>query len=256
MSNELVKSTDYAEEIKLLPPEIRNDFGIGSVDNITGGYAKGELIVSTGYTGHGKTTFFQSISYNMAKKGIKMIWISYELTSRQFFSKYPNEVPEFYMVRENKPYDLAWIEEKIIEGKEKYGIEAIFIDHLHYVVNMDQEKGSQYTLLVGDTMRRLKQMAVYHDITVFLIAHTKQPNDSESPGLGSIRDSSFIAQESDAVYSVQRKRKRGSDDYEELTTFFVLKQRSRGEHMGKTTKLAFHKGMLFDEIDYESERAL
>ena len=55
---------------------------------------------------------------------------------------------------------------------------------------------------------------------------------------------------------VQRKRKRGSEEYEAQTTFYVLKQRSKGAMMGKMAKLEFNNGMLYDEIDYDSEKAL
>jgi len=214
------------------------------------------LITVSGFTGFGKTTLAQTISYNLGQQKIRAMWFSFELTARQFFSKYTeDDLPLFYLPTNNKPYDLEWIEKKIIEAKTKYDIKIAFIDHLHYLVpmvtnsNIKQNKGD----IVGDTMRTLKLLAVKYDIAIFLMAHTKQPKDNNSPVIGDLRDSSFVGQESDIILIMHRPSKRGKrDEYEDYGTCTIAKQRDGG-HYGKI-KLEVHNKMFYDPITAEDEQ--
>jgi replicative DNA helicase len=252
----IVTSHEFYEEVKKLPVEKRYNFGIGSVDKITEGFTQGDLIVVSGFTGHGKTSICQTISYNLSQDDIPTLWFSFELSARQFFNKYKDKtVPLFYMPKRNKPYDLEWLDKKIAESKEKFGAKVVFIDHLHYIVPMlgGELKKSD---LIGDTMRRLKQMAVKYEVVIFLMAHTKQPKDQLAPTLGDLRDSSFVGQESDAVYIIHRPTKRGKrDEFEDFNYFTVVKQRHTGV-IGQRIKLEMHNKMFYDQINHEDEKEI
>ena len=256
MDDKIITSQEFYKEVKALPPEERYSFGINSIDNLTEGFTHGDLIVISGFTGHGKTTICQSISYNLSQKNIPALWFSYELSARQFFNKYKDKtIPLFYMPRKNKPYDLEWLDKKINECVKEHKVKVIFIDHLHYIVPMlgGQHKKSD---MIGDTMRELKQMAVKYNIVIFLMAHTKQPKDQLAPTLGDLRDSSFVGQESDAVYIIHRPAKRGKrDEFEDYNIFTILKQRHTGV-IGKSIRLEMHNKMFFDKINLEDEKAL
>jgi len=254
--DKIVTSHEFYDEVKALPPEKRYSFGIKSIDNMTEGFAHGDLIVISGYTGYGKTSICQTISYNLGQKEVPTLWFSYELSARQFFNKYKDKtVPLFYMPKKNKPYDLIWLEQKIVESTKAHNVKVVFIDHLHYIVPMlsgEMKKGD----LIGDTMRQLKQMAVKYEIVIVLMAHTKQPKDQLAPTLGDLRDSSFVGQESDAVYVMHRPTKRGKrDEFEEYNFFIVLKQRHTGI-IGKKIWLEMHNKMFYDQISQDDERAL
>jgi len=254
--DKIVTSHEFYDEIKALPAEKRYSFGIASIDKLTEGFTHGDLIVVSGFTGHGKTSICQTISYNLGQKEISTLWFSFELSARQFFNKYKDKtVPLFYLPKKNKPYDLNWLDQKISECQKNFGVKVVFIDHLHYIVPMlgGELKKSD---LIGDTMRRLKQMAVKYEMAIFLMAHTKQPKDQLAPTLGDLRDSSFVGQESDAVYIIHRPTKRGKrDEFEEFNYFTIVKQRHTGV-IGQRRKLEMHDKMFYDQIDYESERAL
>jgi replicative DNA helicase len=99
---------------------------------------------------------------------------------------------------------LQWVEERIIEAKLKFGINAVFIDHLHYVVDFLKIKGNA-SLCIGDAVRRLKLLAVKHGVVIFLMAHTQKLRFDSKPDIGDIRDSSFVAQEADIVFMIWRK---------------------------------------------------
>ena len=256
MDDKIITSHDFYNEIKAMPPEKRYSFGIKKIDFLTEGFTHGDLIVVSGYTGHGKTSICQTISYNLSQQDVPSLWFSYELSARQFFNKYKdNAVPLFYLPRKNKPYDLEWLEKKICEANEQKQVKVVFVDHLHYIVPMltgDLKKSDA----IGDTMRRLKQMAVKYQIVIFLMAHTKQPKDKLMPTLGDLRDSSFVGQESDAVYIIHRPAKRGKrDEFEEYNMFTVIKQRHTGV-IGKSVKLEMHNKMFYEEINLDDERTL
>lgn len=256
MDDRIITSGEFYKEVEALPPEKRYSFGISKIDYLTEGFTHGDLVVVSGFTGHGKTSICQTISYNLGQKDVLAMWFSFELSARQFFNKYKGKtVPLFFMPKKNKPYDLEWIDEKIAEGVTDHKVKVVFIDHLHYVVPMlgGQHKKSD---MIGDTMRQLKQMAVKYNIVIFLMAHTKQPKDQLTPTLGDLRDSSFVGQESDAVYIIHRPAKRGKrDEFEDYNIFTIVKQRHTGV-IGKAIRLEMHNKMFYDEIDSENERAL
>lgn len=254
--DEIVSSHDFYKKVAAMPPEMRYLFGISSIDVMTEGFGHGDLIVITGFTGYGKTTFCQTIAYNLGQHDIPTLWFSFELSARQFFNKYKDKtIPLFYMPNKNKPYDMLWLKKKIIEAKEKFNIKVVFIDHLHYITPMLSGEQRKHEV-IGDIMRELKVFTAENDIVVFIMAHTKQPKDALSPSLADIRDSSFVAQEADAVYAIHRPAKRGRhDEFEDFNTFTIIKQRHNGS-IGKPTKLEIHNQMFYDPISLQHERAL
>lgn len=255
MENKIITSHEFYDKVSKLPPEKRYSFGIQSIDNNTDGFTHGDLIVISGFTGHGKTSICQTISYNLGQEDIPVLWFSFELSARQFFNKYKDKtVPLFYMPEKNKPYDLPWLEKMIDEAVRDHKVKAVFIDHLHYITTMD--KDARKSDVIGETMRALKQIAVKYEVVMFLMAHTKQPKDMLQPTLGDLRDSSFVAQEADAVYIIHRPAKRGKrDEFEDHNIFTIVKQRHTGV-IGKTVRLEMRNKMFYDTIDTESERAL
>lgn len=255
--DQVVDSHTYYEIVKKMPVEPKIPFGIKTLDFLTeGGFSLGNLITVSGYTGFGKTTLCQTISYNIAAEGVQSLWLSYELTPRQFFNKYQEgQVPLFYMPKKNVLYDLFWVKEKIQETKAKFGVQVVFIDHLHYVVPMSTGAGEKKQELIGDAMRSLKQMAVQNNVAIFLMAHTKQPKGEAAPVIADLRDSSFVGQESDVVLMMHRPNKRGKpDEYEDHGILNLLKLRDGGT-TGKI-KVNIYKKMFHEIVSSEDERAL
>lgn len=186
------------------PPLIPVKTGLPSLDIYCGGgFRRGELIVVSGPTKHGKSTFCLTISRNMAALGCKTLWFSFEMPQEILFcEKYPNM--ETHIPLELKACDVEWIKTKTLEAKVKYDCRAVFIDHLHFVVDMAKTKNP--SLEIGAIVRQLKRMAIDMNITVFLIAHIGKENKLEPEKLsdGDIRDSSFVPQEADATIMVSR----------------------------------------------------
>lgn len=173
------------------------------LDNLVGGFQEGELVVVSGLTSHGKTCFCQSLTKAIIENGEHALWFSFEVTTRQFlgFMEENGEVPLFYMPQQLKAKDLSWIENRIKESIIKYNIKAVFIDHLHYLLDYRLRNTS---LEIGEMMRFLKEISIKYSIVIFLIAHSQKIDSEAEPSISTIRDSSFVGQEADTVIIILR----------------------------------------------------
>lgn len=191
-------------------------------DRITGGFCPGQLIVISGVTGQGKTTLAQSFTFALAEQLAWPLWFSFEVDCEDFLRVFPGDYPEHIFMPVNlKDNTLAWIEERMIEAKLKHDIKAVFVDHLHYLVSMNPKQNASF--MIGETVRGLKRLALKHRVVMFLVAHMQKTKNDEEPGLGHIRDSSFVEQEADTVVYVWRQKETKS-----VTVLKVAKNRKRG----------------------------
>lgn len=179
--------------------------GIPSLDHYCDGFRDGELITISGRTKNGKTLLAQSLTQNFTRLNYPPLWFSYEVPPRQFLSQFEN-IPFIYMPSKLKAHAMDWIEERIMESFQKYNTRVVFIDHLHYL--FDIQKSRNPSLDIGAIIRRLKGIAVSNEFVIFLLCHTSKAKD-ENESYESIRDSSFVAQESDCVIMVKRTPEEG-----------------------------------------------
>lgn len=185
--------------------------GIPSFDRLhEGGVEAGELIIITGPTGEGKTTWAMSVTRNMAMNGIRSLWFSLEVTPRQFLKKISKgtEPPLFYLPNENTDNQVEWIEERIIEAKVKYNAKVVFIDHIHQIMSLARmnNKNMNISWEIGDLVGKIKNIAITHNLTIFLIAHTKDDptGSSREPRKEDIRDSGLISRLADSIVGIWR----------------------------------------------------
>lgn len=172
-----------------------------------GGWRGGELIVVSGRTGEGKTTWCQNVSMMYASRDIPSLWFSFEMSPWYLKQKFEliSDVDgkELYAPEELMAHNLEDIEKKILSGIQQYACKVVFIDHLHYLTPL-KTFGENVSFAVGNIVRELKLMAVKHDVIIVLIAHTKKIDGEEELSLSSIRDSSLISQEADYVFLIER----------------------------------------------------
>jgi replicative DNA helicase len=186
--------------IETKKPEVKLWSGIPTLDSLIGGFEGGELIVLSGVAKSGKTLLFQTLTQNFASDGIGTLWLSYELTPYQFLRRF-NQLPDSYMPALMQT-SLPWVEDRIWEAKLKNGIKAVFIDHLHYLVDIARIRHP--SLEIGSILRSLKSIAIRHNIVVFLICHSGKVRKGEIPTGEDIRDSSFVLQEPDTILVLWR----------------------------------------------------
>ena len=188
--------------------------GIGSFDEaMAGGWRGGELVVVSGPTKNGKTSYCQYLSANLARQQVKSLWFSYEMNPFYLNQKFTEK-----MVPSQNKMKFIWSPVELVEnnleqmfkqaqdGKARENIKVIFIDHLHYLIPLGNNSENT-SLLIGGIARELKKFAVREDMVVVLIAHSRRLYQNETLGLSAIRDSAMVACEADYVFMVDRKPK-------------------------------------------------
>jgi predicted ATP-dependent serine protease len=176
---------------------------IPSLDKAIENFHDGELIAVSGPTKHGKTLLCQSLTKNFSEQQYFSLWFSYEVTPRGFINGFDSvDLPLFYMPETLKARSLEWVEAKILQGLEQKNTRIVFIDHLHYLFDLVQR--GNISLTIGNVIRRLKSLAVEHHLIIFLLCHTTKPGGDDDLSYNSIRDSSFVSQEADSVFMIQR----------------------------------------------------
>jgi replicative DNA helicase len=191
-------------------------------DRVIGGFYTGQLIVISGITGQGKTTLCQTFTRAFTDQLVWSLWFSFEVSTDDFINVFPGDYKEHvFMPLKLKGNTLNWLEERIIEAKLKHSVKVVFVDHLHYLVSMAPK--SNQSFIIGETVRGLKQLALKHCVVIFLVAHMMKTRPDEEPGLGHIRDSSFVEQEADTVLYVWRMA-----DNKHVTACKIAKNRKRG----------------------------
>jgi len=181
---------------------------IPSLDKATQGFEGGELVTISGPTKGGKTLLAQTLTKAFVAQQEYPLWFSFEVPPHQFLSQF-RELPLFYLPAKLKVHVLPWVEERIMEGFLKYRTRVVFIDHLHFLFDMGKVRNP--SLEIGTLVRRLKTIAVDNNFIIFLIAHTTKGKNEPNLSYESIRDSSFISQESDVVLIICRTPDRGEN---------------------------------------------
>jgi replicative DNA helicase len=176
-------------------------------DEKMGGIETGEVVVITGHRKEGKTLFAESWINSILKTNpeAKSFILSYEVNAEKILAKYvPYAETQIYLPMELKTMDFQWLADRCLEAKVKHNCQIVMIDHLHFMVDMNTQQNM--SLNIGAFMRRLKKdIALDMNLAVILIAHQGQPKDGKEASMDSIRDSSFVAQESDAVIAIGRR---------------------------------------------------
>ena len=203
----VISSHEMILKLKEHPESIVNIKSfIPTLDNAMEGFREGELIVISGPTKGGKTLLSQSLTAAFVKQQYYPLWFSFEVPVRQFLNQF-RELPLIYLPEKLKVHALPWFEERVQESFEKYHTRIVFCDHLHYLIDLARIRNP--SIEIGQIIRRLKGLAVSGDFIIFLLCHTTKGASEENLSFESIRDSSFISQESDSVLMIKRTPEKG-----------------------------------------------
>jgi len=223
---------------------------IPTLDDLIGGFQEGNLIVVTAPTGQGKTTFCQTLTRNFADNGVRCLWFSYEVPPREFLEKFGENLPVAYLPKALVSRTMIWIERKIVEAIAKYQTKVVFIDHLHYLLDLSKVKNA--SLEIGAIMRELKLMALKYNIVIFIVAHMTKTRFEDKVGLEDIRDSSFISQEADYVIVLWRDATRQSKrDLREKGVIYTNEAVASVEKNRRTGRTGSLRLILKDNLFYE-----
>lgn len=251
--DKLISSFEIAERIKNSPPEPKIMTGIGGLDSILGGFVKKQLVVISAPTKSGKTSL--CIDFTTRLKEHNPIWLPFEEGAQELIQKFldRNEPPPLFFTPDRMVGNtLTWVEKKIIEGRAKYSSSVVFIDHLHFIVDL----GENMSVQIGRTMRELKRMAKEWDVVIFLIAHLKKTEMTSQPTLEDLRDSSFIAQEADTVMMLWRETKKTGGEVEITNNINLSIQANRRTGKTGNVKLIFENGKFIERDWVRDDPAL
>ena len=233
-------------------------------DIMKGGVADGDLIVISGKTGHGKTTFAQTLSYHFNKIGIPQLWFSYEVEISELREKFKDmgldKTFVGYTPLKIKSGNVEWLEERIQEGITKYNTKVVFIDHLGFLTPKDlgsRDYNQNLSAYLGHITRQIKNLARDNRIIIFMLAHTKKTR--ETLEIEDISHSGGIAQESDFVFMVERipverniRSKSDLDQGEVLSPFTRISlQKNRRTGITKFIKCKLANGRLMENINLD-----
>lgn len=240
----VVPFAEYLPEAIELMTDPEKLHGIASgykvLDDYIKGFEPGELIVVGAETGVGKSMFVQNIFHNMGVRGIPNLFISMEMPNTEAEKRYVEMQMDWAKVKKDKAaemikelplyaykadnMDLQKLDEKIGEAIEKYGIKILGIDHLHYFTRSQENASGE----IGYLVRQFKMMANKHKIPIFLISHLTKLKKKGMPDKSALRDSSFIAQDADAVIMLNRDYMNTDKLKRSQLDFSVQKNRTRG----------------------------
>ncbi len=188
------------------------------------------------------TLLAQTFTVAFSKQKQYPCWFSYEVPARQFLEQFP-QLPLFYLPTSNKSQDFNWFMERCLEAYCKFGARIFFIDHLHFLVDM--ARVSNPSLEIGAIVRRIKRFAVDNDFVIFLLCHIKK-QESDDLSYKDLRDSSFIAQDSDTCIMIKRTPKNGQNTAKARVEFH-----RRTGIMEYVVKLEKKNGLLFEIVERE-----
>lgn len=205
--------------------------GYYDIDQMTMGFAKGELTIVAGETSQGKTLLCVNMASKMLKNGHTVAFLTLEMTKPELVSRFWTIMGDdafdncFDKLLLQKAHSLNWrAVPQIIKNAKDSGASIVIIDHLHYFSRNFSNTAEE----LGAVTQEFKQAAIKYEIPVILISHTRKLEKfQKEAGINDLRGSSYIAQDSDIVLMVSQPR--GDDDERRADKIQVklLKNRNR-----------------------------
>lgn len=242
----VISSLEIAKRLKTLPPPPWIKSRITGLDSILTGFLPNQVITLAAPTKHGKTSFCVELTVRWPE--LAPLWLPLEESAEELIQKFldrDQEPPLFFTPSVTSGDTLLWVEKKIVESIAKFGTKVVFLDHLHRVVSF---KGERIDLRIGETMQGLKQIAKKWGVTIFVIVHLKKTFLESQPEIEDLRDSSFIAQESDTVLMLWRESWRDEGGEVQISERANLSVQAN-RRTGKTgnVKLIFKNGRYYEQ---------
>lgn len=212
--------------------------GFITLDKVTGGFQKSDLIILAARTGQGKTTFVINIGRNAAidfnRKGaifslempadqlaLKLIASEVERSTSQLTKGKIQSTEEMYDIRERArrliseniiiddtaELSLHQIKAKAHKFKAKYGIEWIIIDYLQ-LISAETKKERNREQEISSISRGLKILAKELNIPIIALSQLSRAVELRGglkrPQLSDLRESGSIEQDADLVLFMLR----------------------------------------------------
>ena len=164
----IVTSHELNKEYKEMPIEPTTSTGFPTLDEWTQGLKKGDMVLISGITGEGKSSLARTMTWRFYDMGEKVCWFTFEEQPKYFMKKFP-ELPLFTLPRKHmRPKKgesiIEWIEKRIMESNVKHNTNIVFIDHVHYLLDMNSGQGTRAQ--IDGIARAVKQLAIDRNMII------------------------------------------------------------------------------------------
>ena len=190
--------------------------GFPSVDLITHGWQKRQMVVIAGQTSFGKSVLALNLAHAIAKSGQRVVYYSYEMTRQELQYRLWSSLAEIPLTRilwgnlsegeyaklAHAMEDMALLPLEINDGasrsisaaraecrqiKADRGLAAVVFDHFQL---MDGAEGENRTQQLGGVSRAIQTLGVELDVTTFTLSQMTLAGDeaNREPQLGMVRE--------------------------------------------------------------------
>lgn len=201
-------------------------------DVFQGGLRAGNSVIVAAIAGDGKTAFMQTVSSHYSRRGITSLWLSYEETISEIWSRFQamgsDNTSLLFAPFDNESNKIDFIEKAIIRQKMKTPFFVLFLDQLSNLapkmdkdVNINQISNN-ISLYLGLMSKQIKELAMKHKIIIFT-AH-------QLGRTGELAYSDMVRHAPDKVLYIERELAPpgGTEKYTDKTYLKVNKNRPYG----------------------------
>lgn len=244
--------------------------GIASIDRVTGGWQKSDLIIIAARPSVGKTALATTMAMNAAAVGKKIAIFSIEMSSEQIGARMLSSasgVP-LQKIRQgvDNGMDLARIAAGVYEVERAdinvddspaatpgelrskcrrllsdRGVDLIIVDYLQLMSPDRVSRDGNRVNDVSDISRGLKMLARELNVPVIALSQLSRSSEyreSGEPRLSDLRDSGAIEQDADVVLMLWKKGDVAFDDIDETVYAKIAKHRNGPTGLAE---LQFHR---------------
>jgi archaellum biogenesis ATPase FlaH len=196
--------------------------GSKRLDQCLGGLRPGVMVI-TGDTGHGKTTFATWLLWEQARAGVPVMLTSFEqqpigtvqkLLRMQMGGDFSKRTEQeraaalhelgrlpLHVLHHYGALPADKLMQSVRYGARRYGVKAVLVDHLGFLLEPGDDERQQIEAVV----RALAITAYTVGVTIVLICHPKAlSHDADRPTLNDLKGASAIKQDASEVLVVVR----------------------------------------------------
>lgn len=252
--------------------------GYKALDDMIGGWRKGEMIVLGARPSMGKSAFAMALARNASRQNAKTLFMSIEMSMQMTIHRLlslesridlrrlsnnkltDSEIMHLRGARANlfdaplfvaakNPMSMSDIRSLCIRFKEKNGLDFVIIDFLQMV----ETKGINRITEIGAVSRGVKQLARELDIPVLILSSLNRASDKRDdkrPTLPDLRESGDIESDADVVAFLYRASYYSAIEPAPIDEIEVIIRKNRNGPIG-TVSLEYRPAIgAFSELSF------